>query len=213
MSFNIEIIRKDQHKTSKWSGGTTTELYIYPKGSIYSARDFSWRLSSAVVEVEHSKFTPLQGISRHIMIIEGEVHLNHEGHHKADLKAYEQDSFNGDWTTTSFGKVTDFNLMMTKGYKGTLEAILINKGEFENIIIHNNVEEFENFSEITEAFYLVKGVVEIASDAKEKLKLNQGDLALVTKAEKENTSEIKIYNNSGQEAKIIRVIIIKAKII
>ena len=33
MSYNIEIIRENQYKTSKWSGGTTTELYIYPVGS------------------------------------------------------------------------------------------------------------------------------------------------------------------------------------
>ena len=36
MSYNIEIIRKNQYKTSEWSGGTTTELYIYPVDSQYS---------------------------------------------------------------------------------------------------------------------------------------------------------------------------------
>lgn len=211
MSYNIEIIRKEQHKTSEWSGGTTTELYIYPSGSIYSERDFKWRLSSAVVEVEHSIFTPLQGISRLIMIIKGELHLCHEGHHKADLKAYDQDSFNGDWTTTGFGKVTDFNLMMAKGYNGKLESIELNKDEFKNIILHNNVKDVEKLSRITEAFYIVKGHVEIASETKGKLKLNQGDLALVTKTEEENTLELKIYNNSAEETKIIRAKILKVK--
>lgn len=160
-----------------------------------------------MVEVEHSTFTPLQGISRLIMIIKGELLLEHEGHHNSELKAYEQDSFNGDWTTTSFGKVTDFNLMLAKGYKGILEEISINKGELKNIILHNNVKDDKKFSEITEAFYLVKGDVEIVSGAEIKLVLNQGDLALVTKTEKGNTSEIKIYNNSEEESKIIRATI------
>ncbi|MGH4119908.1 HutD/Ves family protein [Clostridium sp.] len=207
MPYNIEIIKKAQYKTSKWSGGTTTELYIYPKGSIYSARDFKWRLSSAVVEVEHSIFTPLKGISRLIMIIKGELRLCHEGHHKADLKAYEQDSFNGDWTTTSFGKVTDFNLMLASGCSGRLEYIFLNKDEFKNIILHNNEKFDEKRLKITEAFYLVKGDVEIAVGAKRKIKFNQGDLALVTKTDSDKTSEIMISNNSEEESKIIRATI------
>ena len=135
MSYNIEIIRENQHKTSKWSGGTTTELYIYPEDSLYGQRNFKWRLSSAKVEVEKSTFTSLPGISRHIMVIEGELFLEHEGHHNATLKAFEQDSFSGEWTTTSFGKVTDFNLMLAKGYKGKLEAISFNSGEFKDILL------------------------------------------------------------------------------
>ena len=208
MTCNIEIIRKEQCKTSKWSGGTTTELYIYPSGAIYSEHNFKWRLSSAKVEVEHSTFTPLQGISRLIMIIEGELRLYHEGHHKADLKVYDQDSFNGDWTTTSFGKVTDFNLMLAKGYKGRLEAISIKKGEYKNILLHNSVNDAVQFSGITEAFYLAKGDVVIATPEKREISFHKGDLALVTKTEIENTSEFKIYSNSEEESKIIRATII-----
>ncbi|MCJ7688077.1 MAG: HutD family protein [Clostridiaceae bacterium] len=207
MSYNIEIIRKKQYETSEWSGGTTTELCIYPKGSIYSNRDFKWRLSSAVVEVERSTFTPLQGISRIIMIIEGKVHLYHEGHHDAELKSYEQDSFNGDWTTTSFGKVTDFNLMLAKGYKGRLEYISLNEYEFKDIRLHNNVRDVEKSSQITEAFYIVEGDIQIDKVANKKINLYQGDLALVTTTDKDNTSEFKICNSSEEEAKIIRATI------
>ena len=45
MSYNIEIIRENKHKTSEWSGGTTTELYICPVGAIYDQRNFKWRIS------------------------------------------------------------------------------------------------------------------------------------------------------------------------
>lgn len=211
MPYTIEVIRKNQNKTSNWSGGTTTELYIYPKDSSYAQRNFKWRLSSAKVEVEQSTFTALEGISRLIMIIEGELILEHEGHHNARLNAFEQDSFSGEWSTTSFGKVTDFNLMMAQDYKGKLEVISVKALEFKDILLHNNIKDVEEFSQITEAFYIVKGDVEIATTAKERVNLNEGDLALVTRTEKENTSEFKIYSNSEEESKIIRATIFYKK--
>lgn len=203
MSYNIEIFRENQYKTSDWSGGTTTELYIYPKDSLYGDRNFRWRLSSAKVAVEQSIFTTLPGISRLIMVIEGELLLEHEGHHNARLKAFEQDSFSGEWITRSFGKVIDFNLMMAKGYKGKLEAILVNGGE----VIENNINDVERFSQITEVFYLVKGNIEITTGAKKKINLGKGDLALVTRTEKEGTLKFKINISSKEESIIIRSLI------
>jgi environmental stress-induced protein Ves len=204
MSYNIEVIRKNEHKTSGWSGGTTTELYIYPKDSLYSHRNFKWRLSSAKVEIEQSTFTSLPAISRLIMVIEGELLLQHEGHHNIVLKAFEQDSFSGEWTTTSFGKVTDFNLMTAQDYKGKLESILVNRGEFKDILFQNNINDAEKFHEITEAFYIVKGDVKIVTEAREKINLKEGDLALVTRTEKEDTAIFNFWNCGDDEVKIIR---------
>ena len=46
------------YRSSRWSGGTTTELAIAPAGADYGARDFLWRVSSATVELEYpSKFS------------------------------------------------------------------------------------------------------------------------------------------------------------
>ena len=41
------------------SGGTTTQIAIFPSDTPYSTRDFLWRVSSAVVTDEKSIFTPL----------------------------------------------------------------------------------------------------------------------------------------------------------
>ena len=41
----IEIIKSDAFKESKWSGGITTQLYIYPKDSDYQKRNFNFRIS------------------------------------------------------------------------------------------------------------------------------------------------------------------------
>ena len=207
MSNIIEVIRKKQYKTSDWSGGTTTEIYIYPKGEIYNEGKFKWRLSSAKVEVEKSTFTALEGISRLIMIIKGELILEHEGHHNAKLKAFEQDCFCGHWTTKSFGKVTDFNLMMAQGCIGKLEAISVKSFEDKDILLHNNLNEDKDFSLITEAFYIVNGNADIEKVTKEKINLVEGDLILVTRAEKESNSEFKIHSNSEEESNIIRATI------
>jgi len=75
--MKTKIITKDTFKTSLWSGGTTTELYIYPENSIYKNKDFWFRLSSATVELEKSTFTPLEGIKRYIAPINGSLKLFH----------------------------------------------------------------------------------------------------------------------------------------
>ena len=43
--------------TTRWSGGTTTQLAIAPEGAVYADRDFLWRLSSAGVDDDYSKFS------------------------------------------------------------------------------------------------------------------------------------------------------------
>ncbi len=49
-----KIIKSNPKNTSKWSGGDTTELLMYPSESSYKNRDFEYRLSTAKVEVESS---------------------------------------------------------------------------------------------------------------------------------------------------------------
>ena len=39
------------------------------------------------------------------MIIDGELELEHEGHHNTKLSRFDKDRFSGDWTTRSYGKV------------------------------------------------------------------------------------------------------------
>lgn len=66
-------------RTSTWSGGTTTELFLYPENGSYAARDFLFRISSATVDLEESDFTPLQGVERYITPLEGSFVLAHPG--------------------------------------------------------------------------------------------------------------------------------------
>ena len=117
------LYQEENYSISNWSGGKTKELAIYPKGQKYIDRDFIWRLSSATVDLEESDFTRLPDYDRVLMVLDGEVVLEYNGERVAKLKTLEQDSFDGAWKTKSFGKITDFNLMVRKGNRGFLDVI------------------------------------------------------------------------------------------
>lgn len=116
----MKIITKDQISTTNWSGGTTSQLYIYPEKASYGDGDFLFRISSARVEVDKSTFTALPGVNRELMILDGTLELEHQGKYKKTLKTFGQDHFPGEWHTTSRGKVTDFNLMTKAPTTGSL---------------------------------------------------------------------------------------------
>lgn len=113
--MKITKIDACSQNVSRWSGGTTTQLAIEPTSAVYADRDFIWRVSSAVVELPESDFTPLPDYDRILMILDGELALSHDGGEEYTLRALEQTSFDGASHTFSRGQVTDFNLMMRKG--------------------------------------------------------------------------------------------------
>lgn len=129
MSKEIRVIRKAECKIANWSSGTTTELYLYPPDTSYQQRNFSWRLSVATVNEEQSNFTRLPGVWRTLMLLEGDIVLEHHQHHNMSLQPFDQDSFDGGWQTKCFGKATDFNLMTCGEYRGALAAVAINSQE------------------------------------------------------------------------------------
>lgn len=175
MSYKIEIIPREKQNTGTWAGGTTTELAIYPANSAYKERNFLWRLSSAVVDIEESTFTSLPGIWRHIMILEGEMELRHEGRHNILLKPYDQDSFSGGWTTRSIGRAKDFNLMLAEGCEGSINAVMVEKGK--SIEIEAN-QKNPLAAKHTAAFYCSAGEVQISTMQGEAYTLRAGDLLL-----------------------------------
>ena len=107
--MSIQHFDASRIKKTNWSGGTTSELFIFPEGSEFNIGNYLFRLSIATVEIEESTFTRLPDVNRTLMVLEGILKLEHEGHHKATLKPLEFDNFKGDWNTKSWGKVTNFN--------------------------------------------------------------------------------------------------------
>lgn len=118
MSFTIHS--PENRKTIHWASGTSTEMFIHPSDGNFADRSFQFRISSATVEAEESTFTFFEGITRHLMILKGELELIHEGRYTKRMKTYDQDTFSGEWDTRSKGRVTDFNLMLKGTAKGSL---------------------------------------------------------------------------------------------
>lgn len=121
--MQYRIIKPEEYETGVWSGGTTTQLAIYPPGTSYADRNFIFRLSSATVDTEQSEFTHLPDYDRWLMIFEGSARLVHSSEREVTINPYEYDAFDGGISTVSFGRVTDYNLMLRKGGTGSMKAI------------------------------------------------------------------------------------------
>ncbi|SRX55463.1 Protein Ves [Aequorivita sp. CIP111184] len=126
--LKITIHSPKQFNTSQWSGGSTTQLYIFPANATYAERNFELRISTAKVAVEESTFTALPGIDRKLMILEGAITITHKGQYSTKLKPFEVAEFSGDWKTTAVGTCTDFNVMTTGKQQSKLYHIAMDAG-------------------------------------------------------------------------------------
>ena len=119
--MRILHLTAEDFKRSQWSGGTTTELLIWPKGADYAKREFTVRISSATVDLEDSDFTPLPGVTRFITPLTGGFTLTHPGQMPVVMAPLDTPyRFSGETPTHCVGKATDFNLML-KGVEGKME--------------------------------------------------------------------------------------------
>lgn len=178
--FSALLVPKEQCQTSRWSGGATTQLAIYPPEAQYAQRDFIWRLSSATVEEETSTFTDLPEYNRVLSIIQGSLTLSHNGAAPLSLAPLELDQFDGGCHTVSQGRVTDFNLMMRKGLcDGSVQSLRLAGGSSISLDFLCQSKEFPLF---TLALYCAQGAVgvEAALPQPYQASLTAGDLLLLS---------------------------------
>lgn len=168
--MSYSIITADKFNTINWSGGTSTQLYIYPETSDYALRDFDFRLSTAKVEIDKSDFTSLPEVSRKIMILDGEIEISHKNRYTKKLQEFDIDEFEGDWQTSSTGICTDFNLMTRGKTKGQLNSFHLPKDQTTNFEIPNT------YSKVI--IYLYSGRIKIYIEGK-RLILNQFELLIL----------------------------------
>lgn len=181
----IEHIKASDLETIQWSGGTTTQLAIYPKEATYQDRNFLFRISTATVESEESTFTKLPEVSRKIMILDGKIKIEHQNHYSKILKKFEQDSFEGNWDTKSYGKAIDFNLMTKGNTNGTIEAIsLANSKDFMLNINHDFY-----------GIYIYSGEIRLLCENKG-IVAHKGDVILIQPENKYEKIELSSQQNS-----------------
>ena len=132
MAFDFKKLTKQDYLTTTWSGGTTTQLAIFPLDAKYAERDFLWRVSSAAVNLEESDFTDLPDYERLIAALEGEMVLTHNGGEPIRLRPFQVHAFSGAEATHSRGRCTDFNLMLRRGRaEGNMEALQLTEQPLE----------------------------------------------------------------------------------
>lgn len=121
--MHILHLNHADYRTSLWSGGSTTELFIWPEGADYAKRAFAVRISSATVDVEESDFTPLPGVMRYITPLSGGFLLSHPDGSAVSMAPMDTPyRFSGETPTHCVGKATDFNLML-KGTEGQMRLL------------------------------------------------------------------------------------------
>ena len=174
------ILRKEKDfSVSNWSGGKTKELAIFPADSKYADREFIYRLSSATVDLEESDFTMLPDYDRVLMVLQGSTVLTYNGKKSVHLNELEQDSFDGAWTTKSYGKITDYNLMTRKGTAGKVDVI---RPEAEAVEMGDTLES--DLRRRTHALYCKEGYLIVNAKDGQKM-VSPGQLLVMEFGEEE----------------------------
>jgi environmental stress-induced protein Ves len=186
-----EVRRKGRLATSPWAGGVTTELFIHPAWAVCADRNFELRVSSATVETETSTFSDFSGFVRHITPLSGTLKLVHEGQREAFLGVREVDAFDGGWTTRSFGRCTDFNLIHSPGWRGAISFI-------------QGAGTIPCAADGFTVFYALSGgvLIGIASQEASETVLASGDLLIVETGVGENC-EARLRDDKGKQASVV----------
>lgn len=123
--MKIEKISLNDINESKWSGGTTSEYFIYPNGTSVQAQNFDFRISTACIDVQASTFTKFPNHDRILLILEGETEIIHRDKYSKQLKEFDLEYFSGNYDTSSSSKakVKDFNLIYDAKYSANVEVL------------------------------------------------------------------------------------------
>lgn len=190
-------IRK-QFTTTSWSGGNTTELFIYPPDGVYQEKNFLFRISSATVTQDTSVFTKLPGIKRKLLVLDGKIRLNHNEKEGSWLMPNDQEEFWGDWDTVSEGKVIDYNLMMQGGTVGEIVPIQLPAHDKENCVIYVG-----SSSKCFLLLYVWEGEITV-EDGYEKQIIREKELAVFEIGVETKVSGFVIENELNTKARFIK---------
>lgn len=154
---------------AQWAGGTTTQLAIFPASAEFTKYNFLFRISTATVEVPESTFTFMPGVKRHLMILDGELEIDHKGRYRKQLPKFGYDVFDGEWPTTAKGMVTDFNLLLRDKSNGKLQAIGLRERGEETMVFRTKTS--------CTGYYMLEGSMRIIAGT-HSAELKKGDFLL-----------------------------------
>nr|WP_300093784.1 HutD family protein [Sedimentibacter sp.] len=177
--MKVKLIRKNDVITSKWAGGESRQYFIYPVNSSYAARNFSFRLSMAEsYSEEEAKYSNLENYTRHLIMLEGSTHVFHKDHYDIVMEPYKDiDVFDGGWESSASGKVTDFNMMLSKGCHGKMTVV-----ENDGMVVNEFCVECDRLFDFN-TFYCGSGEASLEMSTGEKIEISGGDLAILENVE------------------------------
>jgi environmental stress-induced protein Ves len=176
-------ITPNEQVTTQWSGGTSTQLAIFPFESDFKERTFLFRISTAVTETETSAFTSFRGYKRLLMVLEGELHIHHTGQYSKQLAPFEMDNFEGSWETRAEGKVRDFNVIYSED---KVDNVVLEKRELSKGETHLISLEHCDFAGV----FILEGKAEAQGDL-----LKEKDFFLIERSLIENVFHVRAVEN------------------
>ncbi|GFP76320.1 HutD family protein [Clostridium fungisolvens] len=198
MNYNIELLRQENYKPTFWSGGMATELTTYPLNSDYASQNFLWRLGVAKIDIPESTFSTLTKVSRKLMVIDGNITLEHEDKYDKQLTLFDQDEFMGDWKTKTYGKASVFNLMTRENYNG--ELVHLNISANKQLKFEHKVPLIKDLVAI--CFYTVNGGFCCTINDKT-FETAKNDLLLINCVDSGDNHEFMLSNNVSEITDII----------
>jgi environmental stress-induced protein Ves len=108
-----------------WSGGTSTQLVIYPSESDLLKQNFEFRISTASIDVEESQFTQFFLHKRIICSLLNPITLIHSDIQPFCLTPLVPYSFDGGMTTKCIGKTIDFNVIFNDSWDASIKVYQI----------------------------------------------------------------------------------------
>jgi environmental stress-induced protein Ves len=108
-----------------WSGGTSTQLVIYPSESDLLKQNFEFRISTASIDVEESQFTQFFLHKRIICSLLNPITLIHSDIQPFCLTPLVPYSFDGGMTTKCVGKTIDFNVIFNDSWDASIKVYQI----------------------------------------------------------------------------------------
>jgi len=196
--FHFEHRKADHHKTVRWDGGETEELYIYPEDALYQAHNFDFRISVNYNQTQQCEFRKFPGYKRRDILLDGEMYLEHKGRHAITLCQYTKDISMGDWDTVCCGCGTSLSLLTAKNVIGKLE--LLQAGDKEEL----DNGKFVSFYGLADGAKLV-----FKNQGKAyKTRMDKGDYVIVSwfeNGEEEYTVEVRHETGETEEPQVLMI--------
>ncbi|HEL9633851.1 TPA: HutD family protein [Streptococcus suis] len=143
----MQVLKTSDYQEASWSGGRTTQLYLFPAQSSYGERNFQFRLSTASMDTEQSTFTSLPSYHRILLSLDQTIVLQDmNSGEQVTMVPYKIHRFEGEQSIQCVGKAQDFNIIFDDSIQADLQVMDENKwgveceGDFQFIYALVNLD-------------------------------------------------------------------------